>query len=228
MPKRVLVCSAHPDDEVLGCGGTIARHVRSGDEVHVVILGQGIFARGGPDATEEALSALRTNARSANRTLGVRSLQLLDFPDQMLDTIPRLELNKAVENAIAQIDPHVIYTHFIGDLNADHRRVSEAVCVAARPAPESGIRSVRFFEVQSSTEWRPAVPGTGAFAPNLFIDVSETLELKLSALRAYETEMRPWPHARSLEAIEHLARWRGATVGVQAAEAFVLHREVLR
>lgn len=220
---RVLVVAAHPDDEILGCGAALALHAAKGDRVHVVVMGQGVFSRSDGSATPAALAALRECAEKANRIVGASSLELLDYPDNRMDEIARLDLTKAIEAVLERHAPHVVYTHFLSDLNVDHQRVSEAVCVACRPVPGSHLRSLRFFEVQSSTEWQPPANGT-AFAPNLFVDVSKTLETKLEALRAYASEMRAWPHARSLEAVEHLARWRGASVGVNAAEAFVLAR----
>lgn len=219
----VLVVAAHPDDEILGCGATLARHAARGDRVNVLIMGQGVFSRSDGSADQESLEALRQCAQEANRIIGASSLELLDFRDNRMDEVARLDLAKAVEAVVSQHAPDIVYTHFPGDLNVDHVRVSEAVCIACRPIPGSSVRSLRFFEVQSSTEWRPPAIGT-AFAPNLFVDVSSSLEKKIQALRAYSGEMRAWPHARSIEAIEHLARWRGACAGLGAAEAFVQAR----
>lgn len=224
--KTVLAVAAHPDDEVLGCGATLARHVAAGDDVHVLIMGQGVFSRSDGSANAQALEALRACAREANRILGIHSLDLLEYPDNRMDGIERLDLAKAVEAAMERHNPEIVYTHFPGDLNIDHVCVSDAVTVACRPVPGSSVRSLRYFEVQSSTEWRPAHAGSAPFGPNLFVDVAATLEKKIDALRAYGTEMRAFPHARSIEAVEHLARWRGANVGVEAAEAFVLARSI--
>lgn len=218
MSNAVLVCAAHPDDEVLGCGATMARHALEGDAVHVLILSQGLFSRqSASDNPDASLETLRSAARRANDLLGVRSIQFLDFPDNRLDSIDRLDVARAIETSIAELKPNIVYTHFNGDLNVDHVRVHEAVSIACRPVPGQPVRETYFFEVQSSTHWRPNV----AFTPSHFVDVSETLDRKLEALRAYEMEMRPSPHARSLEAVEHLAKWRGSLVGVPAAEAFV-------
>lgn len=223
--RSALVVAAHPDDEILGCGAAIAWHAAKGDRVHVAIMGQGVFSRSDGSASPDALAALRECAQKANRIVGASSLELLDYPDNRMDEVARLDLTKATEALVERHAPEVVYTHFPNDLNVDHRRVSEAVCVACRPVPGSRVRSLRFFEVQSSTEWQPPV-GAALFAPNFFINVSETLEAKLEALRAYAGEIRAWPHARSIQAVEHLARWRGATVGVDAAEAFVLARAI--
>lgn len=223
--RSVLVVAAHPDDEVLGCGATTARHAARGDRVAVVILGQGVYSRAGAQGQAE-LESLRAAARRAAEITGASSLDLHDFADNRMDEVARLDLAKIVEAAIAKHQPQIVYTHFPGDLNVDHGRVSEAVTVACRPYPGNQIESLRYFEVQSSTEWRPPHSGNSPFGPNLFVDVTATLDKKLQALRAYENEMRPFPHARSIEAVEHLARWRGASVGVPAAEAFVLARAI--
>ena len=148
-----------------------------------------------------------------------------DLPDNRLDTLPLLTLAQTVEAVIDDVAPTTIYTHFAHDLNVDHRLVHEAVMTACRPQPGSGVKTVLTFETPSSTEWRSPQAAT-AFMPNWFIDITETIDKKLEALDAYAEEMRPWPHARSREAVEHLARWRGASIGRQAAEAFVLARHI--
>ena len=227
--NKVLVVAAHPDDEVLGCGATIAKHVKAGDEVHVIILAEGVTSRDkvrerGNYTTE--LSELVKAAHTANEILGVKSLALRDLPDNHLDSVDLLDIVKMVENSLEAITPNILYTHHAGDVNIDHRRIHEAVITATRPQPGQSVKTLLFFEVQSSTEWQP--PGSAPpFAPNWFVDVSLTLELKMKALAAYTTEMRNWPHARSCEAVEYLARWRGATVGCEAAEAFVLGRQIM-
>lgn len=226
---RVLVIAAHPDDEVLGCGGTIARHAANGDEVHVVIMAEGITSRSsGRDVNHSAtdLSDLAKVAHEANHALGVVSLEMLSFPDNRIDSLDRLDVIKAVEQIVARIKPEIVYTHHSGDVNIDHRIVHEAVYTACRPVPEHSVKTLLFFEIPSSTEWMPA-GSAPHFAPNWFVDISSHLENKLEALRIYSQEMRPWPHARSVEALGYLARWRGATIGSPAAEAFVLGRKLI-
>ena len=223
--RNVLVVVAHPDDEALGCGGTIARHALAGDRVHVVIAAEGITSRQDERQVAAAageLSALHAAALRANEILGA-TVEIWDLPDNRLDSMDRLSLIKRVEAAVAQRAPNVVYTHHSGDVNVDHRRLHEAVVTACRPTPGHCVARLLFFETVSSTEWQP--PGSApAFAPNWFVDIGATLHLKLRALEAYASEMRPWPHSRSLPAVEHLARWRGASVGAQAAEAFMLGR----
>lgn len=227
--KKVLVVAAHPDDEVLGCGATIAKHAEAGDEVHVVILAEGVTSRDKvrqrTNHTTE-LSELANTAHTANKILGVKSLSLHDLPDNRLDSVDLLDIVKMIENSVQSLKPDILYTHHVGDVNIDHRRIHDAVITATRPQPGQSVKTLLFFEVQSSTEWQP--PGSAPpFAPNWFVDVSLTLELKMKALAAYTMEMRDWPHARSCEAVEYLARWRGASVGCDAAEAFVLGRQIL-
>ncbi|HJU50434.1 MAG TPA: PIG-L deacetylase family protein [Pseudogulbenkiania sp.] len=220
--KSVLVVAAHPDDEVLGCGGTIAAHVARGDEVHVAILAQGLNSRG--PASAEAFAHLHAAATRARTILGASTLALFDYPDNRLDTVALLDLVKEVERLIEQHQPSRVYTHIASDLNIDHRRTHEAVITACRPVPGHPVDSVLCFEVPSSTEWVPAASGM-PFVPNWFHDITATLDKKLAALEAYATEMRLFPHPRSLEAVRHLAAWRGASVGFGAAEAFVLARQ---
>jgi N-acetylglucosamine malate deacetylase 1 len=229
MNRRVAVIAAHPDDEVLGCGATMARHAAGGDEVHVLIVAEGATSRMPQRDRSEAkaqLSELAASARSANQLLGTTSLKLLDFPDNRLDGIDLLDVVKAVESFLDACKPHTVYTHWPFDLNVDHRVVSEAVQTACRPLPQSRLEQLVFFEIPSSTEWRVSPPRT--FEPTYFVEISATLESKRLALAAYASEMRASPHARSVEAVESLARWRGATVGVNAAEAFVLGRGLIR
>lgn len=223
----VLVVAAHPDDEVLGSGGSMARLADEGASVHVHFLADGVGARGratGPDA--KVLKARRGAALKACDILGAASVTFGDFPDNRLDTVALLDVIKQVEARMDVVRPALVLTHHAGDLNIDHRRVHDAVVTACRPHPGQSVRSLLFFELPSSTEWQ--VPGTAPpFEPNWFVDISKTLARKIEALKAYRMELRPWPHARSLEAITHLARWRGASVGVEAAEAFVLGRTIL-
>jgi LmbE family N-acetylglucosaminyl deacetylase len=225
---NILIVAAHPDDEVLGCGGTIAKHVHNGDEVHVVTLAEGVTSRDKVRERESRageLSQLAQAAQEAGRTLGVQSVELHDFPDNRMDSVDLLDVIKVVEMAIDRYKPDIVYTHHVGDINIDHRIVHQAVVTACRPLSGQCVKTLLFFEVPSSSEWQ--TPGSApAFSPNYFVDISDCLNKKLQALEAYGSEMRPWPHPRSLAAVEHLARWRGATVGIEAAEGFVLGRKL--
>ena len=227
--NQVLVVAAHPDDEVLGCGGTIARHADSGDQVQVLIVAEGSTSRQQKrDRSQvgDELSALAKAAQAAGSILGAAGVELLDLPDNRLDCLDRLDLIKRIEEHICHHKPECVFVHHAGDVNVDHRRLHEAVVTACRPTPGHVVKRLLSFEVASSTEWQP--PGSApAFQPNWFVDISDQWERKREALVAYSSEMRDWPHARSIKAIEHLARWRGAQVGVEAAEAFCLLRQLI-
>lgn len=222
--RSVLVIASHPDDEVLGCGGTIARHCAEGDSVAVLFMADGVASRS-PEMLGQAAARRRCAAETACSLLGTTDITFLPYPDNQLDQVPLLELAQEIEKAVGRLRPEIVYTHHSGDVNIDHRRTHDAVITACRPQPGFPVRRLLFFEVASSTEWRPpnSLP---PFAPQWFNDVSGFLALKLKALEVYADEMRAYPHPRSVEAVEHLARWRGATVGVDAAEAFELGREV--
>lgn len=226
MSSSILVLAAHPDDEVLGCGGTIAKLSAQGANVHVAFLADGVFSRkGGATEQQEELQIRRSAARQACDILGVKSVSFDNFPDNRMDTVALLEITKAMEKLITEHKPETIFTHHAGDVNIDHRRLHEAAVIAARPQSGSQVKRILSFEVPSSTEWQ--LPGSApVFAPNWFVDISETLEIKLEALNCYTAELRSWPHPRSERGVKHLAHWRGATVGVDAAEAFVLGRQL--
>ncbi|WP_254434316.1 PIG-L deacetylase family protein [Halobacillus sp. Marseille-Q1614] len=226
---NILVIAAHPDDEILGCGATMAKHVKDGDQVYVAILAEGITSRDktrNRSKNEEELEKLAREANKANQVIGVTELKLYDFPDNRMDSIPLLDIIKVVEELIDQYQPDIVYTHHIGDVNTDHRHIHQAVITACRPIPNKHkVRELLFFEVTSSTEWQPIE--ANAFTPNWFVDVSDTIDLKLNALEQYNNEMRPWPHARSVKNSLYLSGLRGATIGVEAAEAFMLGRKLL-
>jgi LmbE family N-acetylglucosaminyl deacetylase len=224
--RRVMAVVAHADDEVLGCGGTLRRHVLAGDEVWTIILADGETSRGKVSA-DAAIAGREGAAKDAAAILGVQNVVLHRLPDNRLDTCALLDIVKLVEQYIEAAGPDTIYTHHAGDVNIDHRRVHEAVVTACRPQAGHPVQTLLFFETASSTEWQ--VPNSApAFQPNWFVDISGQLNIKLKALEPYAGEMRSWPHPRSIEGIVHLARWRGATVGCEAAEAFILGRQVRR
>jgi LmbE family N-acetylglucosaminyl deacetylase len=226
MTGATLVLAAHPDDEVLGCGGTIARMADKGVRVHIAILADGVGARASdarPDPAE--LGRRRGAAERSAEILRATSIEFDDLPDNRMDSVPLLEITKRVEGLIARYRPDTVLTHHGGDLNIDHRRVHQATLTACRPQGDHPVRTILCFEVPSSTEWQ--APGSHIpFAPNWFVDISLTLERKLAALDAYASELRAWPHPRSRQAVAHLARWRGASIGSEAAEAFMLARHL--
>ena len=225
---NILVISAHPDDEVLGCGGSIAKWSKEGHEIHVLIMAEGSTSRDKTrdrESREADLFHLAHSAKKAREILGVASVELLSYPDNRMDSVDLLDVIKSIEKKIEKHRSVVIVTHHSSDLNIDHQIIHKAVMTACRPQPDNPVKRILTFEVPSATEWQSPTDGS-PFVPNWFEDISETLELKIKALEAYESEMRDWPHARSTKAVGHLARWRGASVGTEAAEAFFLLREI--
>ena len=218
----ILVVVAHPDDEVLGVGGAIARYCRGGEKVHILIVADGETSRSGRStgAVEKRIHA----AAAAAKILGAQVPQMLGFADQRLDTVTLLEIVRQIETIVRETSPYIVYTHHPSDLNNDHRIVAMATLTACRPLGDTPVRNIYAFETPSSTEWSP--PGPMNFVPRRFVDISATLRIKLDALRCYSDEMRPFPHPRSNKAIEALAHWRGATAGFAAAEAFDVLREL--
>ena len=225
---QVLIVAAHPDDEVLGVGGAVARHVADGDDVCALILAEGATSRYAPDKekAQSEIESLREAARAAARVLGCQPPMFAGLPDNRLDSVDLLDLVKKIEEVIEQVRPSTIYTHHAGDLNVDHELAARAVLTACRPLPVSSVTKIYGFETVSNTEW--AAPGDGSFKPNHFVDISPFLKQKLDALSHYEVEMRSFPHPRSYEAIKALASWRGASAGMEAAEAFTVVRQLSR
>ena len=222
MTERVLVVAAHADDETLGCGGTMARHASNGDHVDVLLVADGVTGRGDEKLEDRHASALRACA-----ILGANKPIFLDFADQKLDMLSFLQIVQTIEPIIERIGPTIIYTHHGGDLNLDHRIVHQAVLTALRPMPFSTYKAIYAFEVLSSTEWASSAVGE-AFRPDHFVAIETTLSRKIEALRAYNQEMRDFPHARSIDALQALAVLRGSSVGLLSAEGFVTLRSIAR
>ena len=212
--EKVLVIAAHPDDETLGMGGTIHKLSLLGSRVRVIFLSDGVGSR---DEIRESVDSRRAAAISALRVLNCTDVHFYDFPDNSMDTMPLINIVKTVEKSIDDFNPTVLFTHFPHDLNVDHRITSQACLVAARPKVNRSIKSLLYFEVQSSTEWNF---GSSQFIPNMFVDVSDSFGFKVDALKEYQVEIEAFPEARSFAGVEARSTVRGVTVGVSNAEAF--------
>lgn len=216
---NILVVVAHADDEALGCGGTIARHVAEGDNVSVIYMADGITSR--TDEITE-VEQRQSTAEKVQPVLGINKAYFLGFPDNRLDSLSLLDVVQPLEKIINELAPTIIYTHHYGDLNIDHRITHNAVMTACRPQPGSTVRKIFTFEVMSSTEWNS--PELTPFLPNHFVDISDYLDVKMQALDVYELEMRAEPHSRNTEHLKYLARHHGNCMGLGAAEAFMVMR----
>lgn len=223
---NALVIAAHPDDEVLGVGGTIARLTDDGHAVDVVIVGEGSTSRSPVrQAESNAVAELKAQSLRAAAILGVRDVVHLGLPDNRFDSVDLLDIVKLLEAIVDEREPRVVFTQHGGDVNIDHQLVFRAVLAVTRPTPGYPVESVLAYEVASSTEWAFATMAP-VFQPNVFFDIEATLERKVSAMMAYTDEMRQSPHPRSPEMLRARAATWGGTVGVGAAEAFQLIREV--
>jgi len=218
---RVVVLGAHPDDEILGAGGTLALHVRDGDEVHAIVVADGASSR----ASDDMKIALEDDAARAADAIGFASIRLRSLPDQRLDTLSFLDLTQVIESILDDIDPHVVYTHFPGDVNVDHGLVARATWTACRPYARPSLRRFAVFETPSSTEWAWPV-NDSSLQPNHFVDITETLDRKIAAMECYRSELREYPHPRSSRSLRERAAFWGSQVGRLAVEPFRILRNV--
>jgi N-acetylglucosamine malate deacetylase 1 len=219
MSKNILVVAAHTDDEALGCSGTIAKHVKNGDSVYLLFMTDGTGSRLTGD--NDAQLRLKISHRAAN-IMGVTSIENFDFPDNQMDTLPLLDIVKKIEYKIDEVQPNVIYTHYISDLNIDHQITHKAVMTACRPQPGFCVKEIYMFEVLSSTEWQ--VSNVTSFCPNIFVDITDFISIKERTLSEYSNEMRETPHTRSIDNSIRLSALRGNSIGVEYAEAFMVKR----
>lgn len=218
--NKILVVAAHPDDDILGMGGTIAKYSKQGNEIKVIFMTDGVSSR---EIKPESSAKRFESAIKALKLLGVEDVSVANFPDNQLDKIGILELTKYISAIIESYTPQIVYTHFHKDLNVDHRLTAEATIVCSRPTPSSSIKQLFHFEVASSTNW---YFGESKFRPNIFVDIEETLDLKIQSLKFYDSEMQDFPHIRSYRAIENQANYRGNFVGITAAEAFEISFQI--
>lgn len=221
--KNILIVAAHPDDEILGCGGTIAK-LSSKNTISALILGEGITSRD-IDNSESLLQKLEEDAIKAQEALGIENSLFERFPDNSFDKIPLLDIVKKVEEHVKKIKPEIIFTHHHSDLNIDHRITFQAVLTCCRPQPNFLHPDIYSFEIPSSTEWQVST-GETIFKPNVFVDISDTIKQKIKALEHYQSEMREFPHPRSFKAIRIMAQDWGRKVGKEYVEAFELIRSI--
>ncbi len=217
---KVLVFAPHPDDEILGVGGTIAKRTQNKDEVYVCVVTRGVK----PLYDDAGIQIIQAQCREADKKLGASETIFLDFPAVMLETVPRYEFNGRISEVVQQIKPDEVYIPHRGDMQLDHKMVVDATMVALRPKYAHAIKRIYAYETLSETGWD--IPNTvNEFIPNVYENISETLQMKLDAMAVIQSQLAPFPAARSLEAIEYLAKYRGSTINCFAAEAFALIRE---
>jgi LmbE family N-acetylglucosaminyl deacetylase len=221
--KKIVAIFAHPDDEILACGGMLAKHAMQGDDVHILILATGLTSRG--KASDDELESLQQDAKNAAKALGVDKVSFGGLPDNAMDSVALLDVVKVVESFLNDHPSSVIYTHHMGDMNIDHQVTARAVLTAARPLPGGDDLTILAGEVNSSTEYAP--PPMTPFTPTEYHNIDDALDKKIAAMACYKTELRDWPHPRSLEAIEYQAKNRGAQSGMNAAEAFMTLRRIV-
>jgi LmbE family N-acetylglucosaminyl deacetylase len=225
--KNILIVVSHPDDEVLGVGGTIKKFTRNGVLVNLLILATGISSRNGlsQDIVDKLITELRTNSIMASSILGIENVHFGDFPDNRMDGVDLLEIVKFIEKFIDKYKPDTIFTHFSGDLNIDHRVTSHAVMIATRPLKPNFVKKVIQFETLSSSEWTFGFDGS-IFSPNYYENIKSTIEFKIKAMSQYSSELRPFPHPRSQEALKIKAQQSGLEVGLEYAERFLVIRDI--
>ena len=223
--KKILIIAAHPDDEILGCGGTVARLVNEGYNAYTLILGEGVTSRDEKRDREKKIAEIETLQKQiykANEIIGVKEVFVESFPDNRFDSVPLLDIIKIVENIKNKVKPDIVFTHYKNDLNIDHKITFDAVLTAVRPLQNEIVKEIYTFEVLSSTEWNYPL----SFSPNTFYDISDTIELKLNAMSEYKSELRDYPHPRSLDGLRLNAKNWGMKVGINYSESFVCLRSI--
>lgn len=228
--KIVLVVAAHPDDEILGVGGTVARHVASGDKVYAIILGEGQTSRGEhrEDISQDVVKELHQNTMESAKAVGYTDVYFENFPDNRFDQVDLLDIVKAVEKKVRELKPDIVYTHYSGDLNIDHQYTARAVLTATRPIGDYCVSEIYAFETLSSSEWNFDYSAQPAFCPNVFVDITDYYANKENAMNCYVSELCEFPHPRSLKGMDVLSKTRGMAAGMERAEAFMLVRKCVK
>ena len=224
--KRVLVIAAHPDDEVLGVGGTVAKLSAQGVECHLLIVTDGSSAQyRDMDDLQSIIDAKKLETKGCADILGFKSIHYGEQPDMRLDMTPHIQINRVIESVIDEIQPDTVFTHFWGDVNLDHQNVYKSTLVAVRPVMGQVVKELYCYRVPSSTEWTPNKADT-MFMPNYFVDIEKYAEQKYKAFACYSTELRDYPHPRSVQHLREIDKAAGLRVGMLAAEEFVLLRKM--
>lgn len=223
MNKKLLIVAAHPDDEVLGCFGTVAKLIKQGYEAYTLILSGGKTSRG--VINKQEIEQLREEMQKANSLIGIKKVFQENFPDNAFDSVPLLEIVKQIEIIKEKIKPEIIFTHHAGDMNIDHQITHKAVLTATRPMINECVKTIYSMEIPSSTEWN-AFSYQNIFIPNVFFDISDTIDLKIKAMAQYNSELREYPQPRSLQNIKEIAKVNGTKVGIKYSENFMLVRDI--
>ena len=213
--KRVLIVVAHPDDEVLGCGATVARLIKEGYKAYTLILSQGITSRDTKRVNKE-INILDAETQKANALLGIEKVFVENFPDNKFDSINLLDIIKAINKVKEEVQPDIIFTHYEKDLNIDHQITYQALITATRPMKDESVKEIYSFEILSSTEWNYPL----SFSPDTFFDIKDTLKLKIKAMKKYKSELCKYPHPRSIKGIKLNAKYQGMRIGKKYVEAF--------
>lgn len=222
--NKVIVVAPHADDEIIGCGATMAKHIKNGDEVYVIIATNA--SKGAPDLyNEEIVANIRNEALHAHNFLRITKTFFLDFPAPALNAFPEFEISMELLNVFSQVMPNILYLPHSGDIHQDHKAIYRASLVAARPQGNNKLERIYCYETLSETEWTPM--SEKPFVPNHFVDVSDVFELKCKAMGFYKSQIKVFPHSRSLDTFEALAMYRGSTIGVKRAEAFTVERQIV-
>jgi len=219
MSKKILIVASHPDDEVLGCFGTVARLIKEGYEAYTLILGEGKTSRDKQRVVKnkiDELKLLNTEIHKANKVIGIKKVFIESFPDNRFDSVDLLDIIKVISKVKEEVEPNIIFTHFENDLNIDHRITYQAVTTATRPMEDECVKEIYSFEILSSTEWNYPL----SFSPDTYYDISNTIDLKIDAMKEYKSELCEYPHPRSLESIGLNAKYQGMRVGKEYVEAF--------
>jgi LmbE family N-acetylglucosaminyl deacetylase len=217
---KVLVIATHPDDEILGCGGTLARHVASGDDVQAVVV-----TRGAEDIyAPETVARGRAELARAHTVVGINKCHYLDFPAPKLDNVPNYKIAESIKKVFTDFNPAVVYLPHRGDIHIDHRAVYQATLVAARPHRDTSIKKLLCYETLSETDWAPP-SADDAFVPTVYVDITPYVDIKMQAMECYKSQLKEPPHSRTIDALRALAKLRGSTVGFEWAETFMLVRE---